>query len=61
MIKNPEWRKSLRSGPSGANCVELAALGGSVGVRDSKSPSSGHLALTPARFAGFVKRVKQDF
>ncbi|MEU6041490.1 DUF397 domain-containing protein [Actinomadura sp. NPDC047616] len=40
MIK---WRKSSRSDTSGGQCVELAGIEGSVGVRDSKSrpgPSS---------------------
>ena len=32
------WRKSSRSG-NVTNCVEVADLGGRVGVRDSKNPA----------------------
>ncbi|MFD0905863.1 DUF397 domain-containing protein [Actinomadura sediminis] len=42
------WRKSSYSGPNGGNCVELAALPGAVGVRDSKDPDGPVLLLSPA-------------
>ncbi|GLZ07771.1 hypothetical protein Acsp03_52370 [Actinomadura sp. NBRC 104412] len=33
------WRKSSYSGTtSGSDCVELARIGGAVGIRDSKDP-----------------------
>jgi hypothetical protein len=54
-----QWRKSSRSG--GANdsaCVELARLSGGIGVRDSKHPTAGHLALTPTEFAGLLAQAK---
>ncbi|WP_084337161.1 DUF397 domain-containing protein [Actinomadura oligospora] len=41
------WRKSSHSeSGAGGTCVELANLGTSVGVRDSKAPRAGHLTLT---------------
>ncbi|RFU43590.1 DUF397 domain-containing protein [Actinomadura logoneensis] len=42
------WRKSSHSEgqDQGGTCVELADLGTSVGVRDSKNPSGSHLTLT---------------
>ncbi|MCP2340275.1 DUF397 domain-containing protein [Actinomadura rupiterrae] len=42
------WRKSSHSSESGGGgtCVELADLGPSVGIRDSKNPRLGHLTLT---------------
>ncbi|MBW8482966.1 DUF397 domain-containing protein [Actinomadura parmotrematis] len=54
----PNWRKASRSGPEGNNCVELAELGGAVGVRDSKAPEAGHLVLTKPILARLVAAVK---
>ncbi|MFF5264747.1 DUF397 domain-containing protein [Actinomadura viridis] len=53
------WRKSVRSSGEG-QCVEVASLGGAIGVRDSKAPAAGHLALSPAVFAELVERVRRD-
>ena len=47
------WRKSSHSGDQG-ECVEIAALGGAVAVRDSKDPEGPALTFTPAAFAAFV-------
>lgn len=58
-----EWRKSSYSG--GINdevCVELARLPHGVGVRDSKNPELGHLALNGMEFATLLGRIKSgDF
>ncbi|GAB2834951.1 hypothetical protein GCM10022221_37350 [Actinocorallia aurea] len=40
-------------------CVELARLPDSIGVRDSKHPSSGHLALGKRAFKGLLREVKR--
>ncbi|MFC9976872.1 DUF397 domain-containing protein [Spirillospora sp. NPDC127200] len=53
------WRKSTHSGPEQGACVELAALGTRVGVRDSKAPRAGHLSLAMEDFAELVARVKR--
>jgi hypothetical protein len=55
------WRKSSRSGGTTAesDCVELADLGGTIGIRDSKAPEARHLTLTPGAFARLVQQVKQ--
>ena len=53
------WRKSSYSG--GANdsaCVEVSALRGAVGVRDSKNPDGGHLSVTGQAFARLVRSIK---
>ncbi|MFC9976871.1 DUF397 domain-containing protein [Spirillospora sp. NPDC127200] len=59
MSKVP-WRKSsYSSGSSNTDCVELAALGARVGVRDSKAPGAGHLSLSSEGFAVLVGRLKR--
>ncbi|WP_433143830.1 DUF397 domain-containing protein [Actinomadura nitritigenes] len=60
MTTSPGWRKSRRSTQGTSDqCVEVADLDGRVGVRDSKAPEAGHLALTPNAFAALVARLKQ--
>ncbi|MFC6886509.1 MULTISPECIES: DUF397 domain-containing protein [Actinomadura] len=55
-----KWRKSSRSATSeNTNCVEVAALAESIGIRDSKAPHAGHLPLTNASFADLVTRAKR--
>jgi hypothetical protein len=57
-MSSPVWRKSRRSGAQEGNCVELAELPGAVGVRDSKNPGAGHLALSTDAFGVLVRRIK---
>lgn len=45
-----KWRKSSYSG-GGQDCVEVAAVGGTVAVRDSKDPDGGRLVLSPRGWA----------
>ncbi|MGI5324033.1 DUF397 domain-containing protein [Actinomadura nitritigenes] len=53
------WRKSSYSTEgTSAQCVEVAALSDGIGMRDSKNPEGGHLALAPERFAALVQRLK---
>lgn len=52
------WRKSSRSGGDGGECVELAPLAGSVGIRDSKHPAGGHLTVSRSALADLVDRIK---
>ncbi|TDC56231.1 DUF397 domain-containing protein [Actinomadura sp. KC345] len=53
------WRKSSHSSDgTTSQCVEIAQLTGSIGVRDSKDPGGGHLALTSEAFARLVERIK---
>ena len=49
------WR-SARCGPSG--CLEVARIGDSVGVRDSKEPDGPVLRYHAAEFRAFVAAVK---
>ncbi|MGQ0838920.1 DUF397 domain-containing protein [Actinokineospora sp.] len=48
----PRWRKSSRSGNT-TNCVEVAPLDRTIGVRDSKNPGPA-LSFTRASFATFL-------
>ncbi|MFC5183256.1 DUF397 domain-containing protein [Actinomadura harenae] len=58
------WRKSSHSGGGtgggGGDCVEVAAVGASVGVRDSKAPQDGYLLVGRASLAGLVRRIRVD-
>ncbi len=53
------WRKSSRSSSTGGECVELAALPGTVAVRDSKDPDGGKLVLEREAFGAFLAWLKQ--
>lgn len=50
------WRKASRS-QSGDDCVEVAALGPSVLVRDSRDHSAGVLALDSAQWNALLSAV----
>jgi Domain of unknown function (DUF397) len=62
-LQGVTWRKSSRSGPTGGNCVEMAALPGSVldgapsgavAVRDSWQPDGPALIFTAATWQAFT-------
>jgi hypothetical protein len=53
----PTWRRSSRSYGSG-NCLEVAAYGARVAVRDSKDVHGAVLRLTPAEWGAFVANVR---
>lgn len=57
----PVWRKASYSGsdPAKQDCVEVAHLGGNIGVRDSKAPEAPHLAFGVADWRRFADRVKR--
>ncbi|MFF5260236.1 DUF397 domain-containing protein [Actinomadura viridis] len=54
-----KWRKSSRSNINGGECVELARLPKAIGIRDSKNPDSGHLALAPEAFGNLLHHIKR--
>ncbi|SNR69620.1 DUF397 domain-containing protein [Actinomadura mexicana] len=53
------WRKASHSASNGGECVEVADLGRGVGVRDSKDPAGGHLAITPESFRALIAELKR--
>ncbi|MFI0367085.1 DUF397 domain-containing protein [Actinomadura sp. 1N219] len=55
-----QWRKSEHSSSQGGQCVEVAYLATSVGVRDSKDPPGLKLAFSRAARRAFADRVKTN-
>ncbi|MEV6232726.1 DUF397 domain-containing protein [Saccharopolyspora shandongensis] len=56
-----QFTKSSYSGTDQGNCVELAALAGVVGLRDSKlGTASPVLGFTERQFHAFLAGVKAD-
>jgi hypothetical protein len=53
------WRKSLYSG-NGGNCTEVANISSTVLVRDSKDAEGPRLAVSPASWRAFMRRVQRD-
>jgi hypothetical protein len=51
------WRKSTYS-ISNSNCVELAAAGADVLLRDSKHPEAGHLTFTRPELAALIAAAR---
>ncbi|MFC7331452.1 DUF397 domain-containing protein [Marinactinospora rubrisoli] len=54
------WNKSSYSNADGGDCVEVATLAASIGMRDSKHPEQGHLTFHPTEWATFLREVKAD-
>lgn len=55
------WRKSSYSGTEQSACFELANLGTTVGIRDSKAPEMGHFAVTKEEFSTLLEKIKSTF
>lgn len=54
------WRKSTTS--STGQCVQVAAVGGSVLIRDSANPDGVVLSLSPAAWSAFLAHARsKDF
>lgn len=50
------WRRSARCGTG--NCVEVATVGDTVLIRDSKDPSAGSITCTAGQWAGFLSAIR---
>ncbi len=56
-LSRAAWRKSTRSGQNG-NCVEVAAAGPAVAVRDSTDPDGPTLVLSINDWRRFAAKVR---
>ncbi|MEU7851435.1 DUF397 domain-containing protein [Micromonospora parva] len=55
------WRKSIRSGDNGGNCVEVATnLPNAVAVRDSKDSTGPLLTFTAQAWTDFIAAAKRE-
>jgi hypothetical protein len=53
-----QWRKSSHSATGNDTCVELADLGQTVGIRDSKNPDAPALTITRNALASLLTDIK---
>ena len=51
------WRRPARSGSNG-NCVEIAATGTAIAVRDSRDPHGPRLAFPPGQWRAFTAALR---
>lgn len=56
-LSRAQWHKSSYSSGNGA-CVEIARVGGTVAVRDSKDPHGPVLTFTPGEWEAFTRGAK---
>ncbi|MEV4254777.1 DUF397 domain-containing protein [Spirillospora sp. NPDC049652] len=55
------WRKSSHSeSGAGGSCIELADLGGTVGVRDSRDPHGARLVLRREDLRALVGTIVRE-
>ncbi len=57
-LSGAKWRKSSRSSAGGADCVEVALVPVSAGVRDSKNPSGPVLGFDGPSWDRFLRTTK---
>ena len=53
-----KWRKSSRSGSNGSQCIEVAQFPEAIGIRDSKNPHGGHLAVSIRAFGSLLDEIR---
>ncbi|MFI6810027.1 DUF397 domain-containing protein [Streptomyces luteogriseus] len=52
-----EWFKSSYSSGEGGACLEVAIHPTAVHIRDSKTPTTPHLTITPATWTAFLSSL----
>ena len=56
-LSDVRWKKSNRSG-AGNNCVQIANLGTTRAVRDSKNPTGPALVFTTIAWSAFTTGIR---
>ena len=51
------FKSSYSSGPEPGDCVEVAATPTTIHIRDSKTPDTSHLTVSPTTWSAFVTEV----
>jgi Domain of unknown function (DUF397) len=59
MTRDTGWFRSSFSGTANDNCVEVRLSDLTVGVRDSKSPSTGTLRFSPSHWRYFSQSLSE--
>ncbi|MFF5258353.1 DUF397 domain-containing protein [Actinomadura viridis] len=57
-LSNARWRKSSHSHAGSGDCVEVAAVPGSVGMRDSKDPSGPVLLVARTGMGALLADIR---
>ncbi|MFF4240970.1 DUF397 domain-containing protein [Actinomadura geliboluensis] len=57
-LNTTTWHKSSHSGGNGGECIEVANLTGTIGIRDSKNPDGPKLLVARTEFAALVAALK---
>lgn len=57
-VSRIEWRKASYSSSNGGACVEVALVGNTVAVRDSKNPDGPTLVFAPNDWKSFTAEMK---
>ncbi|MFD0855179.1 DUF397 domain-containing protein [Actinomadura adrarensis] len=52
------WRKSSHSNGYGGECVEVAATGNAIAIRDSKVPERGSIVASSSGWSTLLKGIK---
>ncbi len=60
MAPEEAWFKSSYSSDQGGSCVEVAALPGQVGVRDSKDKAGPALVVNDTTWQAFIRPMRSD-
>lgn len=58
-MEKMNWRRSIRSGANGENCIELARTPNAVAARDSKNPDGPQHRLSITAMATLFEEIRR--